>query len=148
MEVTNMKIGIANDHRGFELKQKLTIFLESMGYTIIDYGTNSSKSVDYPLYAFKVGEAIKDKQIDFGILICGTGIGMSIACNKVKNVRCARVCSNDDAYYARLHNNSNVIAISEGLENYEEIIMTFLNTEFSKEEKHNRRVDLINKYDN
>ena len=143
-----MKIGIANDHRGFELKQKLTIFLESMGYTIIDYGTNSSKSVDYPLYAFKVGEAIKDKQIDFGILICGTGIGMSIACNKVKNVRCARVCSNDDAYYARLHNNSNVIAISEGLENYEEIIMTFLNTEFSKEEKHNRRVDLINKYDN
>jgi ribose 5-phosphate isomerase B len=143
-----MNIGIANDHRGLILKQKLTNFLKEMGYNIIDYGTSTSDSTDYPLYAFKVGEAIKSKEIDFGILICGTGIGMSIACNKVKNVRCARVCSIEDAYYSRLHNNANVIALSENTQNAEEIIKTFLNTKFSSEEKHNRRVEMINKYDN
>ena len=143
-----MNIGIANDHRGFKLKQKLTNFLKSMGYNIIDYGTNNEESTDYPLYAFKVGEAIRDNKIDLGILICGTGIGMSIACNKVENVRCARVCNNNDAYYARLHNNANVIALPENIENVEEIINTFLNTKFSDEEKHNRRVEMINKYDN
>jgi len=143
-----MNIGIANDHRGLKLKQKVTNFLKSMGYNIIDYGTDTEDSTDYPMYAFKVGEAIKDNKIDFGILICGTGIGMSIACNKVKNVRCARVCTKDDAYYTRLHNNANVIALSEDIENIEEIITIFLNTEFSKEEKHNRRVELINNYDN
>lgn len=143
-----MNVGISNDHRGFKLKQKVTNFLKSMGYNIIDYGTYTEQSTDYPLYAFKVGEAIRDSKIDFGILICGTGIGMSIACNKVKNVRCARVCSKDDAYYTRLHNNANVIALSENIENVEEVILTFLNTEFSDEEKHNRRVEMINNYDN
>ena len=143
-----MNIGIANDHRGFKLKQKVTNFLKTMGYNIIDYGTDNEESTDYPVYAFKVGEAIRDNKIDFGIIICGTGIGMSIACNKVKNVRCARVCTKDDAYYTRLHNNANVIALSEDVENVEEIIQTFLNTKFSDEEKHNRRVDLINNYDN
>ena len=143
-----MNIGIANDHRGFKLKQKVTNFLKTMGYNIIDYGTDNEESTDYPVYAFKVGEAIRDNKIDFGIIICGTGIGMSIACNKVKNVRCARVCTKDDAYYTRLHNDANVIALSEDVENVEEIIQTFLNTKFSDEEKHNRRVDLINNYDN
>lgn len=143
-----MNIGIANDHRGLIIKQKLTKYLKNIGYNIIDYGTDTNVSTDYPIYAFKVGEDIRDNKIDFGILICGTGIGMSIACNKVKNVRCARVCSNDDAYYARLHNNANIIALSENIENVEEIVLTFLDTKFSNEEKHQRRVELIDKYDN
>lgn len=143
-----MNIGIANDHRGFKLKQKLTNFLKEKGYNIIDYGTSSDISVDYPVYAFKVGEAIRDNKIDFGILICGTGIGMSIACNKVKNVRCAKVSSIDEAILSRQHNDANVIAISENTEDALEIIITFLNTKFSNEEKHIRRVEMINNYDN
>ena len=86
-----MKIGIATDHRGIEVKQELTNYLKDLGYNIVDYGTNSTDSVDYPDYAFKVGEAVANNDIDFGVLICNTGIGMSIAANKVKGVRCARV---------------------------------------------------------
>ena len=76
-----MKIGIGADHRGFLIKGELIDFLKSIGYEVVDYGTNSDEPVDYPVYAFKVGEAIRDKQIDRGILICRTGIGMSIACS-------------------------------------------------------------------
>lgn len=142
-----MKIGIASDHRGVFLKEKIKNYL-SDNYNIIDYGTNSIESVDYPIYAYKIGEAIKDKQIDLGILICGTGIGMSIACNKVKGVRCAKVNNNDEAFFAKSHNNANVIALSEKTTNYREILDTFLTTDFSSEEKHHRRVEMIDNYDN
>lgn len=142
-----MKIGIASDHRGVILKEKIKNYLNDK-YKIIDYGTNSIESVDYPEYAFKIGESIKDNKIDFGILICGTGIGMSIACNKVKKVRCAKVTTKEEAFLARSHNNANVIALSENTSNYKEIIDTFLTTESSKEEKHQRRVEMINNYDN
>jgi len=143
-----MNIGIANDHRGFELKQKITNFLKEKGYNIIDYGTNSSESVDYPKYAFKVGEAIRDGEITLGILICGTGIGMSIACNKVKKVRCSKVNSVNEAILTRQHNNANVIALSEDVENALEIVEAFITTDFSNEEKHLRRVEMISNYDN
>lgn len=142
-----MKIGIASDHRGVILKEKIKNYLNEK-YKIIDYGTNSIESVDYPEYAFKVGEDIRDNKIDLGILICGTGIGMSIACNKVKKVRCAKVTTKEEAFLARSHNNANVIALSENTSNYKEIIDTFLTTESSKEEKHQRRVEMINNYDN
>lgn len=142
-----MKIGIASDHRGVILKEKIKNYLNEK-YKIIDYGTNSIESVDYPEYAFKVGEDIRDNKIDLGILICGTGIGMSIACNKVKKVRCAKVTTKEEAYLARQHNNANVIALSENVTNYKEIIDTFLTTEASKEEKHQRRVEMIDNYDN
>ncbi len=142
-----MKIGIASDHRGVILKEKIKNYLDDK-YKIIDFGTNSIESVDYPKYAFKIGESIKDNKIDFGILICGTGIGMSIACNKVKKVRCAKVTTKEEASLARLHNNANVIALSENTSNYKEIIDTFLTTEASKEEKHQRRVEMIDNYDN
>ena len=142
-----MKIGIASDHRGVFLKEKIKNYL-SDNYNIIDYGTNSIESVDYPIYAYKIGEAIRDKQIDLGILICGTGIGMSIACNKVKGVRCAKVNNNEEAFFAKSHNNANVIALSEKITNYREILDTFLTTDFSSEEKHHRRVEMINNYDN
>ena len=143
-----MNIGIANDHRGFELKQKITNFLKEKGYNIIDYGTNSSESVDYPTYAFKVGEAVRDGKISLGILICGTGIGMSIACNKVKKVRCSKVNSVDEAVLTRQHNNANVIALSEDVENALEIVEAFITNDFSGEEKHLRRVEMISNYDN
>lgn len=142
-----MKIGIASDHRGVILKEKIKNYLNDR-YQIIDYGTNSIESVDYPQYAYKIGEAVHDKKIDLGILICGTGIGMSIACNKVKGVRCAKVNDKEEAFLARLHNNANVIALSEKTTDYKEIIDTFLTTNFSDEEKHQRRVEMIDKYDN
>lgn len=143
-----MIIGIASDHRGFELKQVLTNYLNKKGYNIIDYGTTSNESVDYPQYAFKIGNAIKCNEINFGILICGTGIGMSIACNKVKGVRCAKVSSLEEAVLSRQHNNANVIAISSDLKNSCEIIEQFLKTDFSNLEKHRNRVEMIDNYDN
>ena len=142
-----MKIGIASDHRGVILKEKIKNYLNNR-YQIIDYGTNSIESVDYPQYAYKIGEAVRDKKIDLGILICGTGIGMSIACNKVKGVRCAKVNDKEEAFLARNHNNANVIALSEKITDYKEIIDTFLTTNFSDEEKHHRRVEMIDNYDN
>lgn len=142
-----MKIGIASDHRGVILKEKIKNYLNGK-YQIIDYGTNSIESVDYPQYAYKIGESVRDNKIDLGILICGTGIGMSIACNKVKKVRCAKVTTKEEAFLARSHNNANVIALSENITNYKEIIDTFLTTDFSNEEKHIRRVEMIDNYDN
>lgn len=139
-----MKIGIATDHHGVTKKQEIIKTLEK--YQIIDYGSNKEEPVDYPLYAFKIGEAIKNKTIDYGILLCGSGIGMSIACNKVKGVRCAKVNTEEEAKYSRLHNNANVIALSATTENIEQIIETFLTTEFSKEERHHRRVEQIDQY--
>lgn len=143
-----MNIGIASDHRGYKLKGEVINYLKEKGYNIVDYGTDSDVSVDYPGYAFKVGEAIRDNVINFGILICGTGIGMSIACNKVKEVRCAKVNNVEETILTRQHNNANVIALSENVENALEIVDAFINTEFSNEEKHIRRVEMISNYDN
>ena len=145
-----MKVGIANDHRGYKLKNELVDFLKTIGYEVVNYGSDSEESVDYPVYAFKLGEAIRDGKIDKGILICRTGIGMSIACNKVKGVRCAKVDSVEDAALTRLDNDSNVMAISyvKDLTEIKEIVKTFLEMKFSNEPRHQRRIDLINKYDN
>lgn len=141
-------IGIACDHRGYTLKNDIKKYLIELGYEIIDYGTDSEESTDYPIYAFKIGEAIKNKNIEYGILICGTGIGMSIACNKVKGVRCAKVSTVDEAILTRQHNNANVIALSENVVDAKEIIKHFLTTNFSNEEKHSRRVKMVDEYDN
>ena len=137
--------GIASDHAGFELKEKLKKELKD--YQIIDYGTMVDTSVDYPDYAFKIGESIANKGIKLGILICKTGIGMSIACNKVRGVRCAKVDNVEEAKLTRLHNNSNVIAVSALNKNALEIVKTFLDTEFSNEERHIRRINKITEYE-
>lgn len=144
-----MKIGIATDHRGFLIKAELIDFLNSIGYEAIDFGTNSDEPVDYPEFAFKVGEAIRDKKIDRGILVCRTGIGMSIACNKVKGVRCAKVDNVEEAALTRIDNDSNVIALSyaKTLPEMKEIIKTFLEMNFSDEERHKRRIALIDNYE-
>lgn len=145
-----MKVGIANDHRGYKLKKELVDYLKSIGYDLVNYGSDSEDPVDYPVYAFKLGEAIRDGEVDRGILICRTGIGMSIACNKVKGVRCAKVDSVEDAALTRIDNDSNVMAISyvKDITEIKEIVKTFLEMKFSGEARHQRRIDLINNYDN
>ena len=144
-----MKIGIGNDHRGYKLKVELVDFLKNLGYEVVNFGSDSEEPVDYPVYAFKVGEAVAKGEVDRGILICRTGIGMSIACNKVKGVRCAKVDNVEEAALTRLDNDANVIAISyvKEITEIKEMIKTFLEIKFSKEERHHRRVELINKYD-
>lgn len=145
-----MKIGIATDHHGVELKSILIDFLNSRGYNIIDYGTNSVDMVDYPDYAFKIGEAIQNKQIDYGILLCNTGIGMSIACNKVKGVRCAKVSNIYEAKMTRRDNDANCIALSArmDIELMKEVLITFLNEDYANIDRYNRRIEKINNYDN
>ena len=145
-----MKIGIACDHHGVEIKQNVTKILSNMGYNVIDYGTNSSEMVDYPVYAFKVGEAVSKGEVDYGILFCNSGIGMSIACNKVSGIRCAKVSNTWDAEMTRRDNDANVIALSTklSLEEIIEIIDKFLKTEFLPLDRYQRRIDLINNYKN
>lgn len=143
-----MNIAIGNDHRGVKLKQKLTKYLEKKGYTIHNYGADTEESTDYPVYAFQVGEAVKKQEANLGIVICGNGIGVSIACNKVKKVRCARVTSILDAKHARAHNHANVIALAGDLSlmRAKDIIDQFLKTEPSTEERHVKRVEMIDGY--
>ena len=144
-----MKIGIANDHHGVLIKQELTKYLENLGYTVVNYGTDLDDMVDYPDYAFKVGEAVRDKVINYGILICNTGIGMSIAANKVKNVRCAKVNNVYEAKMTRRDNDANMIALSSRLdmELIKEILNTFFKTEYVNLERYERRLDKINNYE-
>lgn len=143
-----MKIAIANDHNGINIKTMLKKYLEELGYEVLDFGSNTSESVDYPNYAFKVGKSVASKESDLGILICGTGIGMSIACNKVKGVRCAKVSNLEESILSRQHNNANVIALSSHLSesDLKEITKAFIETNFSSEERHIRRNNLIDNY--
>lgn len=138
-----MKIGIANDHRGVNLKKKIMNYLHEKDILCVDYGTNSEESCDYVDYALKLGNAINSKEVDLGILICGTGIGMSIAANKINGIRCARVVNSDEAKLSREHNMANIMAIGENIENVFSVVDTFINTKESKEERHIRRVNKI-----
>ncbi len=140
-----MKVGITNDHRGYYKKLFLTNYLSELGYTIIDYGSDSEESVDFPDYAKKLGIGIQNNEVELGIAICGTGIGMSIALNKMKGVYCAKVSNNSEAILCRSHNNANVIAISEELldDDAKEIIKSFLETPFSNVPKYQRRNNKI-----
>ena len=143
-----LKIGIASDHRGYTLKEQLIDRLMEE-YDITDCGTTSTESVDYPDYAFKLGNLVADKDVDFGIAICGTGIGISIACNKVKGIRCAIVDTLEEAIATRVDNDSNIIAFGENmpLEKALELIKTFIKTNASNEEKHVRRRQKISEYE-
>lgn len=144
-----MKIGISSDHRGYETKQELTNILKEKGYNIIDYGTNNTESVDYPTYAFKLCEEVKKQNLDFGIAICSTGIGMSIACNKVKGIRCAKIDNLIDAKYSKCHNNANILAIpaNKSIEEIINMIDIFTSEKYYQEEKYQRRNDLIKRYE-
>ena len=139
-------IAIACDHGGYELKQEILAYLKKEGLEYQDFGCDSTEAVDYPVYARKVAEAITNGTCEKGILICGTGIGISIAANKVPGIRCALCTDCFCAEATRQHNDSNVLAlggrvVGPGLA--VKIVDTFLNTEFSGDERHARRISLI-----
>ena len=143
-----MRISIANDHNGVKIKNELKEYICKLGHDLIDFGSNEGEDADYPLYAYQVGNSVASLDTHLGILICGTGIGMSIACNKVKGIRCAKVSSIEEAKLSKQHNNANVIAISSKtpIWKLKKIIKTFIETPFSNEERHIRRNSLIDDY--
>lgn len=140
-----MKIALGSDHGGFELKGHLKEHLESKGIEVVDSGTYSTESVDYPEFGQKVAEEVKEGSCDLGIICCGTGIGISISANKVSGIRCA-LCS--DCYSAKMskeHNNANVLALGArvlGRDLAMEIVDTWLKSEFQGD-RHERRVNKI-----
>lgn len=144
-----MKIGIASDHRGYQLKTNLIKNLNEKGYEVIDFGTDSELSTDYPDYAFALGEAVSSNKVTYGIAICGSGIGISIACNKVKGIRCAKVATAEEAKVTRIDNNANIVAFGEQMEQEKayDIVNTFIATPFSNLEKHQQRIDKIKAYE-
>ncbi len=143
-----MKIGIASDHRGYRAKEMLKEYLDE--YNVIDYGTDSDESVDFPIYAIRLGKAIVNGDVDLGIAICGTGIGMSICLNKIKGVYCAKVSNESEAILCKSHNNANVIAMSEDIDfdNMKVIVDKFIETPFSNINKYIRRNDMIKDVEN
>lgn len=141
----NKQIAIGADHAGFELKEKIKKTLEDLEYKVIDFGTNSSDSVDYPLIAKEVASHVASKNPARGILICGTGIGMSIAANKVKGIIAALCHNAETAKLARSHNNSNILTLggrTTDLESAKEIVKVWLETDFEGG-RHQRRVQEI-----
>ena len=140
-----MNLGFASDHRGYKLKMELIKYFKENGYNVKDYGTNSEDSCDYVDYAYKLGQGVLTNEVDFGIAICGTGIGMSIALNKIRGIYCARVSNPDEAMHTRIDNNSNCIAIGESMPINTAIlsIETFVTTEYSFLERHNRRINKL-----
>lgn len=139
-----MKIAIASDHGGFNLKKKIVEYLKDR-YEIVDFGTNSSESCDYPIYAKKVIDAILNQGFERGILICGTGIGMAITANRYKGIRAANVSDTYSAKMTRAHNNSNILTLGErvlGEGLAYDIVDIWLNTEFEGA-RHQKRIDMI-----
>ena len=142
----NEMIGIGSDHGGYELKQAVIKHLEEKGHAVKDYGCYSEESCDYPVYAKAVAEGILKDEVKQGILICGTGIGISITANKIKGIRAALCGDTFSARATREHNNANILALGarvtgEGLAL--DIVDTFLETKFSNDERHIRRINMI-----
>lgn len=140
-----MKIGIGSDHGGYELKESIKEYLTEEGIQFVDYGTNSLESVDYPDYGRAVAEAVINKEVDKGILICGTGIGISITANRIKGIRCALCTDSYSAKMSRMHNNANILALGGrvlGVGLALDIVKTFLDTEFEGG-RHERRINKI-----
>lgn len=140
-----MKVAIGSDHAGYEYKEMIKKYLEEKGFKVIDKGTYSDERVDYPLYAEEVAKSVASGEVEKGILICGTGIGMSIVANKIKGVRAALCPNNFMAEMARKHNNSNVLCLGQrviGTDHALSIVDTFFNTDFEGG-RHSSRVELI-----
>ncbi len=136
-------IAIASDHAGVEVKTEITSLLRGQGHDVVDLGTNGPESVDYPDFANAMAAALKDGRAGRGILICGTGIGISIAANRHRHVRAARCCDSTDARLARQHNDANVLVLGSrtaGWETARDAVLAFLGTEFEGG-RHMRRVE-------
>lgn len=143
-----MKIAIGNDHGAVDLKFHIMNYLQKQGHEVVNFGSDVSDSCDYPVYAEKVGKAVVSGEFDKGILICGTGIGISIAANKIKGVRCALCSEPCSAKLTREHNDANILAMGAriiGPVLAESIVDAFLTTDFCGEERHQRRVNLVSK---
>ena len=141
-----MKIALASDHGGFELKEQIKEWLEKQGYDVLDLGTHSTDSVDYPDYGVRIAETVVSGEAEKGIAFCGTGIGISIAANKIRGVRCALCASEDMAMLASSHNQANIIALGGRTTTFEEAqtyIQTWLNTPPDLGERHVRRVNKL-----
>lgn len=145
-----MRIYIGCDHRGVELKKQIIIKLKEEGLEVIDTKLQNSEDDEYPDFAFEVGNNVINNSNSLGILICGNGIGISIAANKVKGIRCARVLNTDDAFKCKNHNGANIIALSSeiDIETTMQIINVFITTKIASEERHIRRINKIINYEN
>lgn len=141
-----MKIGISYDHNGYEIAQNVKDYLNKKGYDVTDYNNIYNENDDYPVEAIKLCENIDN--LKFGILICGSGVGMSIIANKVRGVRCARVTNKEEAKETREHQDANCIALSAKTQNILEVIDVFIETPFSNVERHQRRIKSIANYEN
>lgn len=142
-----MRLALGSDHRGLELKDKVMDYLKSHGHTTQDLGCYSTDSADYPDYASAVAGSVASGQSDFGVLICSSGIGMSITANKHKGVRAALCCGPELAIRARRHNDANVLCLGSDFISTEEALQTvsnFISTEFEGG-RHQRRLDKISK---
>ena len=140
-----MKIALGADHGGYELKNEVRTHLENQGIEVLDLGTNSKESVDYPKYGFMVGDAIINGKADLGVIVCGTGLGISMAANKVPGIRAAVCTETYSARMAREHNNANILALGGrvvGVGLALDIVDIFIKTPFAGG-RHARRVDLI-----
>lgn len=145
-----MKIAIGSDHAGYALKEAIKDDLIKKGYDVKDFGTYSPESVDYPDFGIKASEAVARGECDYGVVICGSGIGISIAANKVKGIRAALVCDIERASLARMHNNANVLALGARFTQIDvakEIVDVFLSTRFEGQ-RHEKRVSKITEYEN
>jgi len=141
-----MKIAIGTDHGALALKAKLIPHLEKQGYEVHDFGTYENVSCDYPVYAAAAARAVASGEYDRGIVLCTTGIGVSIAANKVKGIRCALLSDLKSARMTRLHNDTNMMALGAGVVEESlalQIVDTWLQTEFSGEERHSRRIAMV-----
>lgn len=139
-------IAIGSDHGGYDLKQAVIKYLEEKGITYKDFGCYDKNSCDYPVFGKAAAEAVASRECEKGIVVCTTGIGISIAANKVAGVRCALCQDTFSAKMTRLHNDANMLALGGGIVGPNlavDIVETFLNTPFSEEEKHCRRIGLL-----
>ena len=145
-----MNIYIASDHRGVDVENRITEYLKQLGLSVFNSNIPHSDTDDYVDFAIELAKKVVTDADSLGILLCGTGIGMSIAANKVKGTRAARCVDVDDAFYAKVHNAANVICLSSNIEEEYlfQIIDTFINTKSACEEKHLNRVNKIIKYEN
>lgn len=141
-----MIIGLGSDHGGYNLKTEIVKYLEEKGVKCVDFGPNNSlESVDYPIYGETVANAVKNGEVDYGIVCCGTGIGISLAANKIPGIRCAVVSDVFSAKMSKAHNNANMLSLGErvlGRGLALEIVEAWINTEFEGD-RHSRRVDMI-----
>ncbi|MBR6073397.1 MAG: RpiB/LacA/LacB family sugar-phosphate isomerase [Bacilli bacterium] len=144
-----MKIGIATDHNGVNEKKILIEYLTKKGYEMVDYSPKNDPLDDYPKFAHKVCKAIQKHEVDLGILLCGTGIGMAIAANKHRGIRCGLASTVDEARLARGHNNAQILAMShkEDIDLLRAMALTFIEEHFYADERHVRRLKEIEEYE-